>query len=155
MTLEGAPHLKPEHLAVFDCAAPTAGFGVRRVSAEAQIKMQAALETFLSGAAAHTVLLDHHTSIEEVQKLIADYSEKEWLMPAFSATGFKEVRAFLEDKISKEQMIELWTRRELQYAKRQLTWWKKEPNVRWFDVTKSGWKNSALEMLYSFYAQNL
>jgi ribonucleoside-diphosphate reductase alpha chain len=70
MTLEGAPHLKPEHLGIFDCVAPTAGFGVRRVSAEAQIKMQAALETFLSGAAAHTVLLAHHTSIEEVQKLI-------------------------------------------------------------------------------------
>jgi ribonucleoside-diphosphate reductase alpha chain len=70
MTLEGAPHLKPEHLAVFDCVAPCASSGVRRVSPEAQIKMQAALETFLSGAAAHTVILGHHTSIEDVQKLL-------------------------------------------------------------------------------------
>jgi ribonucleoside-diphosphate reductase alpha chain len=71
MTLEGAPHLKTEHLAVFDCVVPpAAGFGVRRVSPEAQIRMQAALETFLSGAVGHTVLLGHHTTIEEVQKLI-------------------------------------------------------------------------------------
>ena len=70
MTLEGAPHLKPEHLGIFDCVAPTSGFGVRRVSPAAQIKMQAALETFLSGAAAHTVMLGHHTAIEEVQKLM-------------------------------------------------------------------------------------
>jgi ribonucleoside-diphosphate reductase alpha chain len=70
MTFEGAPHLKPDHLAVFDCVAPCASFGVRRVSPDAQIKMQAALETFLSGAAAHTVLLSHHATIEEVQKLL-------------------------------------------------------------------------------------
>jgi ribonucleoside-diphosphate reductase alpha chain len=70
MTLEGAPHLKPDHLGVFDCAAPTAAFGVRRVSPEAQVKMQAALETFLSGAVAHTVLLGHAATIEAVQKLI-------------------------------------------------------------------------------------
>ncbi|MCE9508077.1 MAG: hypothetical protein K8R48_07170 [Alphaproteobacteria bacterium] len=70
MTFEGAPHLKPEHLAVFDCVAPAAAFGVRRVSAQAQVKMQAVLETFLSGAVAHTVLLSHPATIEDVQKLL-------------------------------------------------------------------------------------
>lgn len=93
--------------------------------------------------------------IEEVQRLMADYSEEDWRKPAFSATGYKEVRAFLEDKISKEQMIELWTRREFQYAKRQITWWKKEPNVQWFDVTQDGWQKLAIEMIYSLHAQNL
>ena len=38
--------------------------------AEAQIKMQAAVEPFLSGMVAHTVTLDYAVTIEEVQKLI-------------------------------------------------------------------------------------
>jgi ribonucleoside-diphosphate reductase alpha chain len=69
MTLEGAPHLRVEHLPVFDCAGPS-GQGVRRVGAAAEIRMQAALEPFLSGAIVHTVELDHYTDIEDVQKLL-------------------------------------------------------------------------------------
>lgn len=60
MTLTGAPHLKPAHLAVFDC----------NISPAAQIKMQAAVEPFLSGTAAHTVKLDYAVTIDDVQKLI-------------------------------------------------------------------------------------
>lgn len=60
MTLSGAPHLKPAQLAVFDC----------NVSPAAQIKMQAAVEPFLSGTVAHTVRLDYAVTIDEVQKLI-------------------------------------------------------------------------------------
>ena len=68
MMLEGAPHLKPAHLCVFDCRAPAPG-GVRQVSAEAQVKMQAALEPFLSGAAVNTIEVPHHATIEEVDRL--------------------------------------------------------------------------------------
>jgi ribonucleoside-diphosphate reductase alpha chain len=60
MTLAGAPHLKPAQLAVFDC----------NVSPAAQIKMQAAVEPFLSGTVAHTVKLDYAVTIDDVQKLI-------------------------------------------------------------------------------------
>jgi ribonucleoside-diphosphate reductase alpha chain len=70
LTLEGAPHLKPEHLAVFDCAQPSGPDSVRRISAEAQMKMQGAVESFLSGAAAHTIFLEHHTGIDDIQKLL-------------------------------------------------------------------------------------
>lgn len=68
MTLEGAPHLLPEHLDVFDCLLP-AGSGIRRVTAPAQIAMQAAVEPFLCGAASQTIILDHHTPIDDMQKL--------------------------------------------------------------------------------------
>jgi len=60
MTLAGAPHLKPAHMAVFDC----------NVSPAAQIKMQAAVEPFLSGTVSHTVRLEYTVTIDDVQKLI-------------------------------------------------------------------------------------
>ncbi len=87
--------------------------------------------------------------LAEVEKLIADYRPEMWKGPAFSATGYKEVRQFLEGILSREEMVELWVRREIQYAKRQLTWWKKDFRGQWFDVAEKDWLNT----VYSNYAQ--
>jgi len=70
LTLEGAPHLLPQHIPVFDCAVPVGEFSVRRLSAEAQLHMQAAVEAFVSGGVAHIVELASGVDIGDVQKLI-------------------------------------------------------------------------------------
>ncbi|MEO1041661.1 MAG: adenosylcobalamin-dependent ribonucleoside-diphosphate reductase [Pseudomonadota bacterium] len=57
MTVEGAPHIKPEHLAVFDCAAPCGRVGTRALSVSAHIDMMAAVQPFVSGAISKTVNL--------------------------------------------------------------------------------------------------
>lgn len=69
MTLDGAPHLQARHLAVFDCAPAPSVASRRRVAPAAQIKMQAAVEPFLSGAAAQTIELDPDATIDDVRKL--------------------------------------------------------------------------------------
>ena len=53
-TIEGAPHLKTEHLPVFDCAFKPAN-GVRSIRWQAHVKMMAAAQPFLSGAISKTV----------------------------------------------------------------------------------------------------
>jgi ribonucleoside-diphosphate reductase alpha chain len=53
-TIEGAPHLKDEHLAVFDCAFKPAN-GIRSIPWRAHVKMMAAAQPFLSGAISKTV----------------------------------------------------------------------------------------------------
>jgi ribonucleoside-diphosphate reductase alpha chain len=55
MTLEGAPHLKPEHLPVFDCANPCGKTGKRFLSVESHIHMMAAAQSFISGAISKTI----------------------------------------------------------------------------------------------------
>jgi len=50
MTVEGAPHLKPEHYAVFDCANPCGRTGKRFLSVQSHIRMMAAAQPFISGA---------------------------------------------------------------------------------------------------------
>ncbi|HAJ47083.1 MAG TPA: TSCPD domain protein, partial [Alphaproteobacteria bacterium] len=50
MTLEGAPHLRPEHLPVFDCANPCGRLGKRALSVDSHIEMLAAVQPFISGA---------------------------------------------------------------------------------------------------------
>ncbi|MCP5374303.1 MAG: vitamin B12-dependent ribonucleotide reductase [Hyphomicrobiales bacterium] len=65
MTLEGAPHLKDEHLAVFDCASPCGRIGKRFLSAESHIRMMAAAQPFISGAISKTINMPNAGSVED------------------------------------------------------------------------------------------
>lgn len=65
MTLEGAPHLKPEHYSVFDCATPCGRKGTRALSVDAHISMMAAVQPFISGAISKTVNLPGTATIED------------------------------------------------------------------------------------------
>jgi ribonucleoside-diphosphate reductase alpha chain len=64
-TIEAAPHLKDEHLAVFDCAFPPAN-GKRSIHYMGHIKMMAAVQPFLSGAISKTVNMPTDATPEEI-----------------------------------------------------------------------------------------
>jgi len=63
MTLEGAPHLRPEHHAVFDCANPCGRTGTRYLSVDSHIRMMAAAQTFVSGAISKTINMPNDATI--------------------------------------------------------------------------------------------
>jgi ribonucleoside-diphosphate reductase alpha chain len=65
MTLEGAPFLKPEHLAVFDCANPCGRIGKRSLSVDSHIKMMAAAQPFITGAISKTINMPNAATVEE------------------------------------------------------------------------------------------
>ena len=65
MTLEGAPHLKPEHLPVFDCANPCGRKGKRYLSVESHIRMMAASQPFISGAISKTINMPNDATVED------------------------------------------------------------------------------------------
>ncbi len=68
MTLEGAPHLRPEHLPVFDCANKCGTIGRRFISSEGHIRMMAAAQPFISGAISKTINLPNEATIEDFKK---------------------------------------------------------------------------------------
>jgi ribonucleoside-diphosphate reductase alpha chain len=65
MTLEEAPHIKEEHLSVFDCANPCGKIGKRFLSTESHIKMMAAAQPFISGAISKTINMPNDASVED------------------------------------------------------------------------------------------
>jgi ribonucleoside-diphosphate reductase alpha chain len=67
MTVEGAPHLKDEHLPVFDCANKCGKKGERYIHAYGHIRMMAAAQPFLSGAISKTINLPNEATVEEIK----------------------------------------------------------------------------------------
>ncbi|MBN2095902.1 vitamin B12-dependent ribonucleotide reductase, partial [Candidatus Peregrinibacteria bacterium] len=66
MTIEGAPHIKEEHLPVFDCANRCGVKGKRFIHHMGHIKMLAAVQPFISGAISKTINMPNETDEDEV-----------------------------------------------------------------------------------------
>ncbi|HTL35062.1 MAG TPA: vitamin B12-dependent ribonucleotide reductase, partial [Kofleriaceae bacterium] len=65
-TIEGAPHLKDEHLTVFDCAFRSSN-GTRSIHYMGHIRMMSAVQPFLSGAISKTVNLPNECTVEDIE----------------------------------------------------------------------------------------
>lgn len=68
--------------------------------------------------------------VEEVKKLLEKYKE---FPTSMQGLGYKEVKEFLENKISKEEMIDKIKQESRRYAKRQITWFKKNKQTIWIN----------------------
>jgi ribonucleoside-diphosphate reductase alpha chain len=66
-TIEGAPHIKDEHLAVFDCSFKPAK-GTRSINYMGHLRMMAATQPFISGAISKTVNLPNNASVEDIME---------------------------------------------------------------------------------------
>lgn len=68
-------------------------------------------------------------------------------MNSLNTVGYKEIFSYLDNEISLEMAIELIKRNTRHFAKRQLTWFRKDHRIKWFDVgTDSDIENISLEI---------
>jgi tRNA dimethylallyltransferase len=67
--------------------------------------------------------------LEEVRHLLTRYSPE---IKPLQALGYRSLVAFLEGRLSLEEAIDLAKKDTRRYAKRQLTWFRADPEVRWF-----------------------
>ncbi len=71
--------------------------------------------------------------IEEVEEIIKQYSPENTTV--LQTVGYKEVVEHLKGNLTKPQMIELIQRNTRRYAKRQMTWFRKNEEIHWFELT--------------------
>jgi len=109
MTVEGAPHLRAEHLPVFDCANKCGREGQRFIAAMAHVHMMAAAQPFLSGAISKTINMPTHATVADVEevylaswklclKAIALYRDGSKLSQPLSAQLFESAEDEDEDE---------------------------------------------------------
>ena len=67
MTVEGAPHLREEHLAVFDTANKNGNYGKRFIHPMGHLNVMAAAQPFISGAISKTVNFPHEATDTDIQ----------------------------------------------------------------------------------------
>ncbi len=68
MSVEGAPHIKAQHLAVFDCANRCGRHGTRFISFRAHILMMAAAQPFISGAISKTINMPAEAAVDDIKQ---------------------------------------------------------------------------------------
>ena len=72
--------------------------------------------------------------IEEVKTLLEKYKE---FPTAMQGLGYKEVVEYLENKTSKDEMIDKIKQETRRYAKRQITWFKSYKDAIWLDASNN------------------
>lgn len=72
MTIEGAPHLKPDHLPIFDCANKCGQYGTRFIASMGHVKMMAAVQPFISGAISKTVNVPSEATVDDIKNIYVE-----------------------------------------------------------------------------------
>jgi tRNA dimethylallyltransferase len=78
-----------------------------------------------------------------------------WVLPSMSALGYSQLKEYFEnntkDKYLKDKIIQQWKSDEHNYAKRQLTWFRKDNRIIWFDISEESYKTQVDERVRQWY----
>lgn len=86
---------------------------------------------------------------EEIEKLLK--SGIEWNSQSMSSVGYKEWEPHFKGEKTKEEVIANWKTKEWQYAKRQITWFKKDPTILWFNITDHNYPQNVETAVKNWY----
>ncbi|MBZ5580716.1 MAG: vitamin B12-dependent ribonucleotide reductase [Acidobacteriia bacterium] len=130
-TIEGAPGLKPEHLAVFDCSL-RAHNGNRSISYMGHVRMMAAVQPFISGAISKTINMPEESSVEDIMnayteswklglKAVAIYRDNSKRAQPLSSSSGKTAKSATPAPAAKEKVVFRPIRRKLPDERRSIT----------------------------------
>lgn len=91
--------------------------------------------------------------IEEVHHLLAEGYDSS--LPSMQGLGYKEIVAYLKGEQSLEEAIYILKRDTRHFAKRQLTWFKREENIEWLDMCRLGTEKAAQYIAEKFRGEEV
>src|SRR3972149_5133235 len=95
---------------------------------------------------------------ERVQKGVEEAIRKilevglDWKDQAMRAQGYRQWKGYFEGTETKEKAVSEWKSEEKKYAKRQITWFKKDKRINWFDITGPKWQESVEKLVKKWYS---
>jgi tRNA dimethylallyltransferase len=87
--------------------------------------------------------------VEEVRALLRHYPPS---LPALSGIGYGELGQYLAGELGLAAAIEGTKRRTRQLIKRQMTWFRRDEDVRWLDVSEPAWTEQARALIGTMWA---
>jgi tRNA dimethylallyltransferase len=86
-----------------------------------------------------------HGMMEEVKRLLAaGYDES---LPSMGGIGYRQFCAVLRGRLSHAEALRIMIRDTARYAKRQMTWFARDPEIRWIDVDAAGGLDGATDTI--------
>jgi tRNA dimethylallyltransferase len=89
--------------------------------------------------------------VNEIKKLLVQgYS---WDNSVLGETlGYQEFKGYFEGKMILTEVVQRWKYDEHNYARRQMTWFKKDERIKWFDITEIGFEKKVVELVKKWYS---
>lgn len=87
--------------------------------------------------------------LDEIKKLLAQGVN--WQNQAMDSLGYRQMKPFFEKKMDLKEAQANWEREEKTYVKRQLTWFKKDKRVTWFDVASPNWREKVVKLVQKWH----
>lgn len=87
--------------------------------------------------------------VEEIKSLLSQGVS--WDDQSMTSLGYRQYRDFFEGDVPEDVIVSEWKREEKRYAKRQMTWFNKQGNITWFDITKKGHEREIDKLVEKWY----
>ncbi len=84
-------------------------------------------------------------ALDEARRLFENY--KKLSSQIKTANGYRELFDYLLGEISLEEAKERWVIADYQHAKNQMTWFRRNKNIAWFDIEKRGFEQEILRLI--------
>lgn len=78
-----------------------------------------------------------------------------WSFHSMDTLGYKNIKRYIDGEIKKSEMIKSWINDEFSYAKRQMTWFKKDKRIIWFDVSFTNYKKEVEKLVKDWYYNDI
>lgn len=65
--------------------------------------------------------------------------------------GYRQWEDYFEGAVDEKHAIDRWKREEKKYAKRQITWFKKDKRIKWFDITAKNYPSNVEKIVKKWY----
>lgn len=88
-------------------------------------------------------------ALEEVKGLLKKGIS--WNDQAMTGLGYRQLEGYFEKEMPLEKVKEKWEKAEHEYARRQMTWFRKEKRIKWFSLTEKNWKREVEKLVLNWY----
>jgi tRNA dimethylallyltransferase len=75
-----------------------------------------------------------------------------WDCQAMQSLGYRQWKDYFEGTKTKDEVINKWIKGEQKYLKRQMTWFKKDKRINWFDVEDLLFKENVEKLVRKWYS---
>lgn len=90
---------------------------------------------------------------DEVRNLLFKGVQAE--MPAMQGLGYKQMASYLTGACSLSEAVETIKRETRHFAKRQLTWFRRDERIRWFDVSQYRDAQSLVNAIHNYFTEEI